>query len=393
MAKRITVTQEILDRIKNSSGDEVSADEIAVFEAAAVTTLPVRKKGTLYEGAIMSDGILKEMASYLQGEGNFVPLHTRHLQGYELPLGRVFFGEFVKDDNTGVGVLHTLFYLPVKEADLVDKVDKSVIEEVSVGVLPKHLLCSECGWDYLGADATPDHLWSRTCENGHTIGEDGVHCRVTGLDRFYELSLVSIGASQGAKILPKAKQLLAAEEYTRLAAAGLPPEAVVLYANHREEKTMTTKPENGDIGAFTAQVATLTNDLVDARASLKVSEASLTAANTQVADLTAKLADAEAKVTTDVAGLTAKLADAEGIVAKALAFLQDHAKKALVASGEQEPEAPETIEASIDVIEKAKVNLANLFPTGGVAQGAVTDVDKVNETSRLSAFKTTKQED
>lgn len=389
MAKRLTITQEILDRIKNSTGEDLSSEAIAVFEAIALTNKPIVKRGSIYSGAVHSDSILKEMADFLQGEGNFVPLHTRHLQGAELPLGRVFYGEFVRDDVTGLSKLHVLFYLPTKEEDLVNKLDQAVIDEVSVSLLPKHLICSECGWDFRGEDATEENLWTQTCANGHTIGEDGVHLLVNGLERFYEMSLVSLGASQGAKILPRAKQLLAADDYARLAAAGTPAEAIVLTANHREEKTMAIQDTGGE-AVLTAQFATMTNDLVEAKASLKISEAALAAANTQVTDLTAKLEASEAKVTTDVAEMTTKLDAAQATVDTALAFLQDQAKMAMVASGEKDPAAPETIEACIDAVEKAKVKLANLFPAGGVSQGTITDAEKAkSESARLASFQMT----
>jgi nucleoid-associated protein YgaU len=85
--------------------------------------------------------------------------------------------------------------------------DNGIVEEVSVGMSFKQLLCSACGDDLL---SDMGKVWDRTCANGHVIGMGDHHVKPNGLGVFSELSAVSKGASQGAKILGMQKRNLAA---------------------------------------------------------------------------------------------------------------------------------------------------------------------------------------
>lgn len=242
--KQLEVTAEMLEQISFVADADVSETDIVVFEATAASTRPITKPGSVFHEAQISRATLQAMAEAVNTKGQSVPLHTLHLQGNELPVGRVFAGR-LEDTATGQTDLKAQFYLAKSEVDMIEKINLGILDEVSVGMTSEKMSCSKCGWDYRGEDATFMHFLDQTCENGHTIGESGTHVIMQGLDRWMELSLVSRGASRGAKIHGRAKSLMPKEQQDRIAASGNVPEAVALFATPTTEKetTMATKPE------------------------------------------------------------------------------------------------------------------------------------------------------
>ena len=232
--KQVEITDELLAQIESVTGTTVDGDNIVVFEAAAASTRPVSKPGSFYDGSRMTRNMLETMAQALNSGEESVPLHTLHLQGAEIPKGRVFQAS-VFDEIDGSSTLRAMFYLPLAEKELIQKINLSILDEVSVGVKSKQALCSKCGFDYFGEDASFEHLWDHTCENGHVLGENGTHLKLDGLDKWMELSLVSRGASDKPKILSRTKQLLSKEEHDRIAADGKPIEALFLFTSASTE--------------------------------------------------------------------------------------------------------------------------------------------------------------
>jgi hypothetical protein len=360
MLKELAPTQPMLDALAKCFGEPVDASTIAIFEAIALNTKPVSKRGSVFEGAVSSLSTLRAMADHVTA-GNFVKIHLLHNQGWELPKGNVFMAEVHGEE------LRALFYISRTTEEgqkLIADLNSGTIDEVSVGVMSAQLVCSECGWDYYGPDANMMHFFDRTCENDHTVGTDGVHVVMQGLNRWFELSLVSIGAAKGAKVVGRTKSVLGAEEYQRLAASGLDPDITTLFAaggrvsspEPKKEATMADEPKDGlSASAVLVQMTTLSADKA------KV-EVALTAAQTQVTDLTAQLSASTAKV----AELEATVAAAaEGVKlkdehAKVVAFLTEQVKAALVASGAPNPQVPETVDAMLAALAESKLKLHNL---------------------------------
>ena len=228
--KRIPITDAIKAAITSSVGEEINFDTIAVFEAIAVTGRPIAKKWSIFDGAVVTRNTMEQAAAKLN-TGEFVPLHTLHEQGYELPVGRLFQGT-VGVDAQGINNLHTLFY--TDDTELAAKLDNGIIEEVSVGLMSERMLCSGCNFDYADP-ANEENLWTRVCDNGHVLGMGGYHLLLDGVKKFMELSLVSKGASTGAKILGAKKRLLASQ-FDSLAASG----------NNLEHKTLFASPTLGE---------------------------------------------------------------------------------------------------------------------------------------------------
>jgi hypothetical protein len=203
--KRLEVSDVMLDQIERVTGTTVAASDIVVYEAAALSTKPLSQPGSIYDGARLSQATLMDMARSVRSGENNVPLHTLHRQGVELPVGKVFDATVVTESD-GSSVLMAQFYIPASEKDLVNKIDLAVLDEVSVGLKSRQASCSKCGFDFFNVSPDDegvigyDYLWDRTCPNNHTLGRDGTHLVLNGLENWTEMSLVSRGASNKPKI-------------------------------------------------------------------------------------------------------------------------------------------------------------------------------------------------
>lgn len=395
MAKRLQITTKIKDAIIRSTGDaEFNFAGVSVFETACFNTLPVNQRG-LFKGARATEAYLQQMADYVNAEGGYVPLHTLHAQGYELPVGRTFAAEVVKGEN-GLPELHALFYVGNDQktptgASLADSVDNGTIDEVSVGITHQHLNCSVCGFDYLGTDATADNIYGHVCNEGHEIGVDGTHLVMGSLARWMEMSLVSLGAAKNPKILSRTKALMGAEQYATLSASGISPEATVLFASHPITKPKQEKPKmeleklvtmnatlTGQVEVEKHKVATLTAD----NAKLKED---LTAANGKVTDLETQLTAAKS---TDAEKLKVDLTAANQTIATQLAFVRQEADRLCVAAGVEKLPETATFDQLKASIEENRVKLAASFH-GGHAHGSGEGSSQEGKVSALkaSAFK------
>lgn len=267
LQKAIDVTPEIAAQIEKITGASVEAASIVVFEAAAFSTKPLTKRGSIFDKATPETSMLFAMADALNNGTQSVPLQTLHQQNSELPIGKVFAASIAPQAD-GSTTLKAMFFIPASDTATIEKINLGVIDEVSVGVTSAHMNCSACGWDYMGDGATFDSLWTQTCGNGHVIGENGVHLTLSGLDRWMELSLVSRGASEQPKILSRAKALLSSEDYQRMAAAGTPAEAICLFiSTPMETPEMSDNTEvMAQLVALAAQVSALTTSAAEAEA-------------------------------------------------------------------------------------------------------------------------------
>lgn len=374
MGKKLVLTDKIKASIIRSTDDpEFDFSQVSVFETACFNTNPVNKRG-LFEGARANETTLQEMAKYVNEEG-FVPMHTMHMQSYELPVGRVFAAE-VHTDSNGVPTLHAMFYINNDQksqtgASLADAVDTGSIDEVSVGIAAKHLNCSACGFDYLGLEATADNIYGHVCNEGHEIGVDGTHLIMNGLGRWMETSLVSLGAAKNAKILSRTKSLMGNESYEKLAASGVSPEATVLFASHKitpkppENNTMDQKELITLNATLTGEKAVALHQVTALTAEKTELTTQLAAANTQIAELTTKLADAGK---TSAAELTTKLAASEAATTAALAFVRKEADRLAVAAGATKLADDATLEQLTASIEENRTKLDAAF--GGTATPA-----------------------
>ena len=338
--KQIEVTEDMLAQIERVTGTSVSADDIVVYEAVVASTRPISKLGSFYDKSVMSLSLLQDMADAVNTGRENVPLHTLHMQGSELPIGRVFQARVDGDSLTA----H--FYIPRSERDIIEKINLAVLDEVSVGMKSNQALCSKCGFDYFGENAGFEYLWMQTCDQGHTIGVDGAHIKLTGgLDSWMELSLVSRGAADKPKILSRAKDFA----IDRIAADGIPVQALVLYTATAME----------------------TVEMADEQPAGEIQEEAQTPAETK------------AEPTFDVAKAFDELKDLiREVVTPAPVEAAEEPDPALL-------EAQAQIEALTAQVEELKTkNPPAAVPVQGVAASAVTDANRDFKGRPASVFKT-----
>src|SRR6476660_7440792 len=136
--KQVEKTPDVEAKLKNAIGEGVDTSTLAVFEAISLNSFPIRKKHPLYNGSIAPTPFLQEMAAALNAES--LPIYLMHDSGAPTPFGRAFYAEVV--DNMGVSELRTLFWVDKSaHPDIVEKVDNGTVDQVSVSVLPKSLVC------------------------------------------------------------------------------------------------------------------------------------------------------------------------------------------------------------------------------------------------------------
>ncbi len=354
--KRLALTPELIQRIKDAVGEDVDPSGFAVFEAIAINTHPLPgKDGTIFEKARLSSLTIRQMADSING-GNHLPLIANH-DADEIPKGRVFYAE-PHIDASGEDELRVLFYVDATEADTAAKLDAGSLDEVSVSFLASQILCSECDFDYRGEDASFSNLYERTCKNGHQIGKDGVHARLVGLSVLTELSLVSRGAAKSAKIVGKSQSKLAAP-LQQLAARGFEVDRLFLQASKGEEDVDTTA---------------LMTQLTDAKADLKVSAAEVTTLKAANETLTGEVTELRGQVETLTTDLKAARADnkaeeletANTELGEAKAVLGEMYVKLATAAGETDVKAPESIADLKAGVESYQSKLTAMLPIGGV---------------------------
>lgn len=348
--KQIAKTGKVLDRLKASVGPDADVENLAVFEAVALNQLPLRKKQPLYNGAVASLSMLKEMADKVNAES--LPLDLNHL-GSDTPSGRVFHGELVQGEAGSE--LRTLFFVSDTAGSLVANLDNGTIDQVSVGVVPKQILCSSCGWDYRGPDATYLNLYEGVCANDHVLGENGVHAELLGAEDWYELSLVSRGGAQGARVAGPSNALLA-----QLAASGVSdPHALCLNASPTPAET-PVPPKNEGADALLQ----LTDRLVAASVEVSTLTAERDTLKARVAELEAR--EPERVEPPEAEVLNAAVAAAEG----ANAALVELATEARTQAGIPLADLPTDPAALVADIKDARSKVAAIVEASGRSRPA-----------------------
>lgn len=379
MFKQVPLTDKISAQIAAAYGDPAAdTTGLAVFEAVAANTKPLLRKGGLFEGAVINTSMFSDMISILDQQTH-VPIEIMHGDSRDpLPVGKVFAAKMLPETD-GSTSLNTMFYMSPDQTDLITRLNSGVVGEVSIGTLAKQLLCSECGFDYLGADATLDNVWGCVCANDHTIGQKGAHLKLHGAQKWSELSLVNKGAAQGAKILPRSAMRMGAA----LAARGLDDRMLSLQASISDTLPLPTAPAKESPDMSTEALTKLATDLAlagrdrdDAKTALTAAQAEVIALKVQVTDLTTKLATAEA---TDAAKVKIDL-DA------ALVLLDEIGMAALIAQGKKDAKLPEPVSERIQLVRDARASLSLALTPGGKSLTPTTGTETAKR--NLEAFTT-----
>lgn len=360
--KRLPMTPALIAQIKAAVGQDVDPEDFAVFEVIAINSLPLPgKDGSIFERAQITPLTLRQMVDSVEG-GNHLPLIMNHDMS-TTPLGRVFKAALYTAD-TGEIEMRALFYVDATNADIAAKIDAGSLDETSVGFLASQLLCSECGWDYRGEDADWSNFMDRTCDNGHTIGSDGVHLNLVGLQTFSELSLVTRGAASKPKIVGKSASKLTA-----------PLQALAARGFEIDELYCTASKGDYDVD-LTATLAKLTEQTVlaaTAQADVTRLTVERDTARTELGTSQARVAELEAAAGTP-APEAAELEAAQAEVVLATEVLTDIHTKLATAAG-SDAAAPASIadlKAGIDTLQS---ELTALIPVGGAAASTQNGAD------------------
>lgn len=395
MFKQVPQTEKVKALVAAAYGDPaVDLSKLAIFEAVVLNTKPLRRKGGLFDSATIDASAFNQMKDIVDG-GRHIPLIIQHtlLSGDPLPVGKVFASEIIIGDDM-TPELRAMFYLPTSEDKLVARINAGAVAEVSAGMRFGKLECSSCGWDYNSPDATSENIFECVCANGHVIGKDGVHLKLSQLQDWMELSVVDRGAVNGAKILPRPSQSMAKTDPTKLAARGFDDRVLTLFASV-SDTSQTSKPAPKEPNMDVNQA------LIDANVKLALTERErddhkgkttaleaklaegttlLAARDATIADLTAKL-DAASK--TDAAKLKVDL-DA------AMSVLDEYATAALLATGKPATALPETVSERVELIKSARASLSLAIPVGGAsAPAGANEAEKPQDLmASFTAFRT-----
>ena len=377
MFKQVEKTERVKGLVAKAYGDpNVRLDDIAIFEAVAFNTRPLKRTSGLFARAVSTEETLHEMKAWLDA-GNHVPLQAMHRDG--LPKGKVFAGE-TRRASDGHLTLHTLFYLPVSagETETIKKINAGVISEVSIGVENREIRCSACGFDYLGAEATIENVFSCTCPNGHTIGSNGTHARLHGLAKWMETSLVDRGAADGAIILPKPQQTFQVD-----AQRGFDRTALRLFASADEPNIKETIVDPKELIETKVNLGLAEGRLKDIQTKLDAAEKLARDSQAETVSVKTKLTEAEAEI--------AKLKASDGEKAKAelaeaTKLIDEFATAALSAQGKQ-PTLPATLAEKLTLVREARTQLSLRIPAGGASDPAGGGETKTQPAAH-AAFKT-----
>ncbi len=351
--KRLTVTPEIQTRLDAAAKGPVDPAEVAVFEAIAMTSAPFDKPGSVYDKATFDPTIWAEMSTFLN-DGASVPVHTMH-DSQTLNVGRCVYAG-VRD-----GSLHVQFYL-MKDNPLVPEIENGIVNQVSVSVMAKQLICSASGYDFKahGEEGLQQLFWSRKDPDGNEIGQGNVHLHLKGLEDWKELSLVNTGGSPGAYIISPEAASLSKKNLDRLSFNQLAHEQLITSVSGPVDLSGGTQLE-----ADTMEIESLVLSLTKANetaakngADLAVALAELGRLKTELAQRDATVADLQ-KENNRLTALVPKAAENETQLAKVMAYVKGMAQKALTATKNDAAPA-EDFDGMVRQIDAAGVNLANL---------------------------------
>jgi hypothetical protein len=350
--KRITRTPKVDEALRRGFGAEADLSGLAVYEMIAANGNPIRKKSGIYAEARITTETLGEMAQLVNQESRqLILIHNDNM----MPVGRVFEGRL---NN---GAFHALFAVNEKtQAAICSDLDAGIIDQVSVSILSKALLCSQCGWDYYSEAATYDNIWGCVCGNGHQIGENGVHARLVGVDAFTEVSLCGMGAVPGARVInPSASAFSnsSPRDMALRASADGPRKHLVLHASVEQPKDTKSM----DLAAAMLRIEALAAGEATAKAATAAlqaaSDAAAALAATTIADLTTKLTEATASLSV--------AAPAVADVAALRAAVEENARRALVATGVQTPTLATDVPGLIAQMSEAQAKLTAALPADG----------------------------
>lgn len=354
--KQVSKTPDILRRLTEAGA---KVDNVVVFEAIALNNRPLRKRHPFYKGAVAQRSLLLEMALALELESR--PVQIMHQSG-TLPIGRVFYGEVIDTIDTE---LRVLFWVDKTHEDQIEIIENGTVDQVSVGMLPKQMICSADGFDFFGPDAGIEHIFTGTTPEGHKVGKNGVYCKMIGLEEFFEISLVGQGGAQNARIVNSDQSHFSPQMQKLAASASLDHLALTA--------TPTTDEPIMDIKELLAELRTVEKDSAKVAIENEQLKATNTALTAERDALKAQVADADKNAPEVKVELDALKTEHETTTASLEAAdkaLRDICKKVLTANGQVDAELPEDLTEIVAKINDTSAGLTAALAESGQARGA-----------------------
>lgn len=363
--KELTKTPFITALLTKAVGPDVDQETLHVYEVTATSTVALRGKGgTVWDKAKISPNTISQLARVINDDA--LPLMMDHdMRG--TPYGKFFYAESIPMDN-GETELRGLLYVDDSDPKIITKLNASTIDETSIQFKSEKMLCSECGFDYMEAAAEDNYMpfILLQCDEGHKIGQDGVHVNIVGVQEAVELSLVSRGAAKNSKIIAPSDAKLG-QEAQRLAAAGLELDSFYVTASAGDPGE-----DEVDLKEITTKLSQLTDDKIDLSTKLNAANAKAEGLESQIADkdaqITALTEERDALQTqldeSSEADLTEEqVTELSGYIGK-----QYVALKAL--DGDADAKALDDVSAMLKYIGENETRLSALVTPGGVAAAA-----------------------
>ena len=372
--KRLQKTEFINRLLASTVGTDVDTSNFPVWEVVATSSVPLRgKTGTIFEGAVISPRTLFELAAVVNREP--LPLMQDHdMTGS--PYGKFFYAEVLPNEY-GYQELRGFKYVDPSEHEMIAKIDHGTVDEVSIAFASKQMLCSACGWDYAIAAAEDNFMpfIERTCENGHTIGKNGVHLELEGVQDALELSVVSRGAAKNSKIIGQSDSKLS-KQVERLAAHGLDLSDVYVTATASKGfNDMDMKDLIIELSDAKAKASTAETRLEEANRQLAEARGAQAEAEKQAREAEAQLREAQdAALATpsdeDRAKETARVEKLEKDTKAAAELLGAEFTAIMATAGKTDEKVPEDLSELVEAVKTNKAELSAIIPTDGKTVGA-----------------------
>lgn len=394
MAKKIQIDPRLQELIEKKCGKDIDMSKFSVYQARVVSTEPI-SQNSWYDKAQMAHSTIFELADLINEDIRNTPIQTMH-DGTVLPIGRLIAGKAVEEDN-GVTALYADFMVSNEYTDIISRLDSGIIDEVSIGMAGKKLICSECGTDMMELDEGTRMMayFTNSCpECDGVFGKNGVHLNIVGVKRLSEVSLVGRGAAKNPKILDTAKQisLAASGEQLKASLRDLSELVSDVYLDGKfvnEEGSMTLEELMAKLNEIETKLNSALADVNEKINSLdekiKASEEPEPVAEPVAEPAPETSKDDPQSDNKELEEAESKLAEAnkeiESLKAQSsmvLEFIRSEANKLLVAAGRSQLAEDVSFDEIKKVIAESKATLAATIPVEGVSLATDAGAEKLN---------------
>lgn len=376
MAKRVVLTEKMREQVIAKCGRDVDFSKIVFYQARGISTEPL-SQNTIYNKGNLTREALVDMLNLINDPLNTVTLQLMH-NGEALPSGKVFYANVVDEPDTGHSALYTLFGISTNHPEIISDVDNGIIDEVSYGFMPKKILCSKCGKDFMDNDVSFLNFITGTCPECEAVmGENDDHVIVPAVESVSELSLVTRGAAKHAKILDDIYQMAMSEKSSpviTLAKDKIKDGLIKLnLCSTIDNKEVDMNPEElkAAVLAATEPLSQEVKDMKVSLASLGEEKKALEAAKEEAEKAKAALEEEKASLSEEKTKLEADLEESKKEIERLKgveAAFGEEIQKVLVAAGLSQ-DIPEDLEGKKELLNKSHLILAAI-PVDGVSARA-----------------------